>query len=735
MGPIHLINPAMLYLAAAAVLPVIIHLLSRRRTRNVRFPAVRFLRRTARRSMARVNLKHLLLMLLRMALICLVALILARPLLGGAPKEPDRLLTGASAIIVVDDTLSMNYRRGDVSWFERARNRALEVLGQLPVGAEVAVMTTSQPTMQFTRDRVEQRARLTSMRVSFGGGSCWAALDRAAGALRERTAGTRIIYLLTDMTRSAWLGLGETSGGAAGKPALDLGESVALEIVAVGDPQASNTAVTRLSHEGEPLIKGAVLDLQAEVLRIGPEAEEVVQFEFDGEMAGTRTVRLPADGTEKVSFRLPIEAPGHHWGRVSLLNPDALAEDNARCFSIEVPGAISLLCVDEPADGARREERVSGSHFFRMALSPWEESERGFFSVKTIGLEELAKEQLAGYDVVALLDSPGPSGPVWQRLADFVAGGGGLLISAGPRLLPERYDSSEARGGLLPAAFGEVVSAPGGAEGPFRMRVVETAHPLVTALQEAGADLGRVALRTCRRLELAETGEEVLSLDVGLPALVMGRAGGRVAMFAGELGVEWGDFPRRGEEFVPFCQALVLNLAGADGARLTSFVVGQHVPVTFEPSSSPTVVVVTPPGSAEGEELMPGTTPGRRLFWRTERPGYYRVDFQPRGSRWSSGFCVNAAPEESDLRMVAESDVQAAVKAGRVAVHKDTSTLRTPRVAGGTTGWGGTELTPYLVLLALLACVAEMFLANRIYRASGESPPARPRRPRYPING
>jgi hypothetical protein len=389
--------------------------------------------------------------------------------------------------------------------------------------------------------------------------------------------------------------------------------------------------------------------------------------------------------------------------------------------------------VDEPADAARREDRVSGSHFFRMALSPWEESERGFFSVKTIGLEELAKEQLAGYDVVALLDSPGPSGPVWERLADFVAGGGGLLISAGPRLLPERYDSSEARG-LLPAAFGEVVSAPGGAEEPFRMRVVETAHPLVTALEEVGADLGRVALRMCRRLELAETGEEVLSLDVGLPALVMGRAGGRVAMFAGELGVEWGDFPRRGEEFVPFCQALVLNLAGADGARLTSFVVGQHVPVIFEPSSrqtdggqaSPTVVVVTPPGSAEGEELMPGTTPGRRLFWRTERPGYYRVDFQPRGSQLSSGFCVNTAPEESDLRMVAESDVQAAVKAGRVEVHKDTSTLRTPRVEGGTTGWGGTELTPYLVLLALLACVAEVFLANRIYPASGDPAAALP---------
>ena len=124
--------------------------------------------------------------------------------------------------------------------------------------------------------------------------------------------------------------------------------------------------------------------------------------------------------------------------------------------------------------------------------------------------------------------------------------------------------------------------------------------------------------------------------------------------------------------------------------------------------------------------MMPGTTPGRRLFWRTESPGYYIVDFQRRGSRWSSGFCVNTAPHESDLRMVAESDVRAAIKAGRVAVHKDASTLPTLRLEGGMAGWGGMELTPYLVLLALLVCVAEVFLANRIYPASGEPEEAAP---------
>ena len=86
----------------------------------------------------------------------------------------------------------------------------------------------------------------------------------------------------------------------------------------------------------------------------------------------------------------------------------------------------------------------------------------------------------------------------------------------------------------------------------------------------------------------------------------------------------------------------------------------------------------------------------------------------------SSGFCVNTPPHESDLRTVAESEVRAAIVAGRVAVHEDTSTLPAMRLGGGMAGWAGMELTPYLVVLALLACVAEVFLANRLYRASVE---------------
>ena len=713
----------MVYLSAAAVVPIIVHLLSRRRRRLVRFPAVRFLRQSARRSMTRVSLKHLLLMLLRMAVLCLLALILARPILGGTGgrADPDRPVAGASAVIILDDSLSMSYRRGDVSWFERARNHALEVIDQLPPEAEAAVMTLSRPSLQFTRDRNELRSRVTGLQPTMGAGSCPAALEQAAHALRERAAGAGGIFLLTDMTPSAWPGLSQRPEAEAGIPMVDLGEATTLDIVSVGDLEASNLAVTRLSHDGESLLQGAVLHLVAEFLCIGPQTEEVVQCEFDGLPVDRRTVRLPANGSETVSFRVLIDEPGHHWGQVSFQNSDALPPDGARMFSLEVAGAISVLCVAEQAPAGE----PGGAYFFETALVPWAGPDRGLFKLKTVSPEELEAEQLSGFDVIALLDCPGPSPIVWERLEDFVAGGGALLVSAGPGLEPGDYSSDAARR-VLPAAPGDVVSAPPGADGPLRMRVLKTGHPLVVSLTEAGADPGRAAMRHCRRLELTGEGEELFSFGDGLPALVVRESGGRVGVFAGGFGTQWSDFPRE-QEFLPFCQELVLYLARAGAARLSSFQVGQRATIRFQASSPPTSITVVPPGAEEGQPLSPVATDGRQMFGRTHVPGYYRVEFQRRGTRWSSGFCVNTAPLESDLRMVAGSEVRAAVRAGRLSVHKDASALSIARLGRGSVDWAGLELTPYLVLLALAVCLAEGLLANRIYRAPGgpEEPPTR----------
>src|SRR3990172_5851423 len=87
----------------AGVVPPLLHLFQRRRPPEFVFPAVQYLRQTEREAERSLKLRHLLLMILRVAAIVLIALAAARPVVPrgvGALHEPTALA------IVLDHSLS-----------------------------------------------------------------------------------------------------------------------------------------------------------------------------------------------------------------------------------------------------------------------------------------------------------------------------------------------------------------------------------------------------------------------------------------------------------------------------------------------------------------------------------------------------------------------------------------------------------------------------------------------------
>src|SRR3972149_387422 len=97
------LQPLALLGLAVAALPTVLHLLPRRVPPTVTFPAVRYLAETERQQSRRLKLRHLLLLLLRTALLASVVLAAARPVvrvgLGGA-HAPTAL------VLVLDNSVS-----------------------------------------------------------------------------------------------------------------------------------------------------------------------------------------------------------------------------------------------------------------------------------------------------------------------------------------------------------------------------------------------------------------------------------------------------------------------------------------------------------------------------------------------------------------------------------------------------------------------------------------------------
>src|SRR5437870_4457082 len=100
-------HPALAAGAAAVASPILIHLLSRRRFRRVRWAAIEFLLQAHNKNRRRVKMEQIILLALRCLAILLLALMVARPfirpgiaatLLGSAPRT--------ERIIVLDDSYS-----------------------------------------------------------------------------------------------------------------------------------------------------------------------------------------------------------------------------------------------------------------------------------------------------------------------------------------------------------------------------------------------------------------------------------------------------------------------------------------------------------------------------------------------------------------------------------------------------------------------------------------------------
>ncbi len=85
------LSPLFLIGAAAAAVPIVLHLLKREPEARIRFSAVRLLRRAPVEHTRRRHLNELLLLLLRVAALLLLALAFARPFFSsGAASPPPR---------------------------------------------------------------------------------------------------------------------------------------------------------------------------------------------------------------------------------------------------------------------------------------------------------------------------------------------------------------------------------------------------------------------------------------------------------------------------------------------------------------------------------------------------------------------------------------------------------------------------------------------------------------------
>jgi hypothetical protein len=103
---LNFLNPVFLAGLAAAALPILIHLFSRRRARVLSFPSLEYLQEISRRKVRRMRLRQWLLLALRVLIVAFFAMAMGRPAIRGGAGVVTR---GSSTVaVVLDNSFSMS---------------------------------------------------------------------------------------------------------------------------------------------------------------------------------------------------------------------------------------------------------------------------------------------------------------------------------------------------------------------------------------------------------------------------------------------------------------------------------------------------------------------------------------------------------------------------------------------------------------------------------------------------
>ncbi|MFM7181090.1 MAG: BatA domain-containing protein [Verrucomicrobiales bacterium] len=403
------LQPFLLFGLPFVLVPILVHLLNKRRHRTYKWAATMFLVRATQQARGRRRLRHFLILACRVLAVAALIFALSRPLAGGwvswfGGNRPEAIL------LLLDRSASMESRieEGGPTKRANALDRVSSAIREFASGTRI-VLFDSAGGSPIELASAEALADLPQTGPSEAGADIPALFEKALDYLATAKPGKAEIWIASDLQASNWAandGRWQTIRSSYRA----LGQDPPVRVLGLTGAPASEHGIHLINVWRD----GPEVQLDLDIRRVGESSASLpLTVSLDGGAGSQESIEIQ-EGVLSLRKRIDVgDRKDGGWGRITL-GPDLSPADNAIWFAFgpENPLLTTVVSSDR------------ASKILALASAPPGQSSR-----KSVVLapEEAHKIDWKNTRLI-IWQAPFPDATVGQELTTFLENGGSVLF-------------------------------------------------------------------------------------------------------------------------------------------------------------------------------------------------------------------------------------------------------------------------------------------------------------------
>ena len=318
--------------------PLIAHLLAKPRFRRLPFTMLRFLRSGQVESRSRRKLRDLLILLLRCAIIVLIAMLFARPLLHIRLKPSE---SRSVHCLGLDNSMSMAYSDGGGSYFDKLKDAAIDYIRSAEDDALFNICALASGDWMQGLGKEQALVEVKALKVEPGGANV---ADFLSGLSRTEHLSDNIsVLLLSDFTPNTLRQFINVAEPAAVNR-IDYEPIVSSKPVnnaAIAGAHVVGVVEGKLTINAAVVNYGQVQQTRRLTARAGASQSDPTDINLSASQRKNYQLKIDVGAAVRESSYLPVE--------LSLSDTDGLSADDTFYLAVSMPGYedINILLTGE----------------------------------------------------------------------------------------------------------------------------------------------------------------------------------------------------------------------------------------------------------------------------------------------------------------------------------------------------------------------------------------------------